>query len=239
MGYKLGGEGKLYYCLAGIGGTPAWTLIPNVRDLKLPFSKGEADVTTRANNGWRATVGTLKEAEVNFQMVYDPDDTGFSVVMDAYMNNTTIGIAAMDGDLITPGSQGLWADCGVTKFEVSAGLEEALLVDITIKPTYSANAPRWYVSPGGTANLVATGEGLPGAGTYVLVGEFMEQDKYRFTDSGNVVWSLFYGNIGGEIYKWQIRNDTGGVVYQGPALEAGPEGNYVHGDDTLVVAEEA
>lgn len=34
----------------------------------LNLEKGEADVTTRANNGWRATKGTLKEGSIEFEM---------------------------------------------------------------------------------------------------------------------------------------------------------------------------
>lgn len=34
--------------------------------------------TTRANNGWRATAGTLKEGSIEFEMVWDPTDAGFT-----------------------------------------------------------------------------------------------------------------------------------------------------------------
>ena len=58
---KLGLDAKLYFCAAGIGGTPTWTELTNVKNVTLNLQKGEADVTTRANNGWKATAGTLKE----------------------------------------------------------------------------------------------------------------------------------------------------------------------------------
>jgi hypothetical protein len=128
------------------------------------------------------------------------------------------------------------ADCSVTKFEISEGLEEALLVDITIKPTYSASAPQWYVSGGSeaVADLVATGQGLAGAGTYEYQGTQNGQNYWRYVDSNGVVWSLLFNFV-----TWIIHNPSGDTVYVGPALETGPEGNYVHGEDTLVVAEEA
>jgi hypothetical protein len=143
MSVKLGLDAKLYYCVAGIGGTPTWTLLGNVKNVTLNLQKGEADVTTRANNGWKATAATLKEGSIEFEMVWDPADTGFTAIKDAYFNNTLIGMAAMDGAVATTGSQGLWADCAITDFTRDEPLEDAISVKVTAKPTYSANAPIW------------------------------------------------------------------------------------------------
>jgi hypothetical protein len=143
MSVKLGLDAKLYFCVAGIGGTPTWTLLGNVKNVTLNLQKGEADVTTRANNGWKATAATLKEGSIEFEMVWDPADTGFTAIKDAYFNNTLIGMAAMDGAVATTGSQGLWADCAITDFTRDEPLEDAISVKVTAKPTYSANAPIW------------------------------------------------------------------------------------------------
>ena len=147
MSVKLGKDAKLYYCAAGIGSTPTWTLLSNVKNLKANLQKGEADVTTRANNGWKATVGTLKEGSVEFEMIYDPADAGFTAMETAYFDNTVIGIAVMDGDIATAGSKGFWADCAVIDFSRDESLEEAIVVSVTLKPTYSANAPRRVTIP--------------------------------------------------------------------------------------------
>ena len=143
MSVKLGMDAKLYFCAAGIGGSPVWTLLGNVKNVTLNLQKGEADVTTRANNGWKATAGTLKEGSIEFEMVWDTADAGFTAIQQAYFNNTLIGMAAMDGPIATNGSQGLWADCMITDFSRDEPLEEAITVKVTAKPTYSANAPLW------------------------------------------------------------------------------------------------
>ena len=140
---KLGMDAKLYFCAAGIGGTPTWTELTNVKNVTLNLQKGEADVTTRANSGWKATAATLKEGSIEFEMVWDTTDAGFTAIKTAWFNNTTIGIAAMDGAIATTGSQGLWADCHVIDFSREEPLEEAITVKVTVKPTYSANAPIW------------------------------------------------------------------------------------------------
>jgi hypothetical protein len=71
----LGMDAKLYYGNAGSSATNEMT---NVRDVTVTAEAGEADVTTRANSGWRATVATLKEASVEFEMVWDTADAGFT-----------------------------------------------------------------------------------------------------------------------------------------------------------------
>ncbi len=145
---KLGLDAKLYFCAAGIGGSPTWTELTNVKNVTLSLQKGEADVTTRANNKWKATAATLKEGTIEFEMVWDTADAGFTAIKNAYFDDSVIGIAAMDGGVTTPGSQGLWADCHVIDFSRDEPLEEAITVKVTVKPTYSANAPVWKTVAG-------------------------------------------------------------------------------------------
>ena len=56
MGQKLGMEAKLYRNTRQLR-SPTWVEMKNVKDLTLNLEAGEADVTTRGNNGWRATIG--------------------------------------------------------------------------------------------------------------------------------------------------------------------------------------
>jgi len=146
MSIKFGLDAKLYYCVAGIGGSPTWLELTNVKNVTLSLTKGEADVTTRANKGWRATAGTLKEGTIEFEMIWDTKDAGFTAIKNAYFDNSIIGLAAMDGPITgadSNGSQGLWADCMVTDFSRDEPLEDALGVKVTAKPTYSTNPPIW------------------------------------------------------------------------------------------------
>jgi predicted secreted protein len=136
---------KLYYCAAGIGGTPTWTELPIVKDVKLNTSKGEADVTTRASGGWKQVVGTLKDAAIEFEMVWDTASDAFQAVKDAYFGGTLLGLAVMDGPIDEEGSEGLWADCAILKFDRNEPLENAVTVGVTAKPTYSTDVPQWKV----------------------------------------------------------------------------------------------
>ena len=136
MAIRLGIEAKIYH---GTAGTTATTELTNVKDVTLNLETGEADVTTRGNQGWRATVGTLKEGSVEFEMVWDSDDSGFTAIKNAYFNNTPIALAILDYE----NGEGLDADFSITNFSRNEPLEEAITVSVTAKPTYSTRAPAW------------------------------------------------------------------------------------------------
>ena len=146
MTVKLGLDAKLFRNTADYA-TPTWDEITNVRDLTLNLEAGEADVTTRGNDGWRATVATLKDGSIEFEMVWDSEDTDFTAIRDAFLNKTAVEMAVLDGDVVTTGSQGLRASFMVTSFSRNEPLEEAITVSVTMKPTYSANPPEWMTIP--------------------------------------------------------------------------------------------
>jgi TP901-1 family phage major tail protein len=139
MAIRLGMEAVLKYKTGGQSGGGSWTELTNVRDVTLSLEAGEADVTTRANQGWRATVATLKEASVEFEMVWDTADAGFTAIKNAYLNNALIGLQVLDTD----GGQGLQADFMITSFSRNEPLEEGITVSVTAKVTYSDTPPSW------------------------------------------------------------------------------------------------
>ena len=142
---RLGLQGKLYYN-EGTWAAPVWVEVGNVRDLTLNLEKGEADVTTRANSGWRAILATLKEGTIEFEMVWDTEDPAFMVFFMSWLNDTPVECANMDGDIASAGSSGLHAVFNVTNISRSEPLEEAMGASVTVKPTYAVNAPEWLVT---------------------------------------------------------------------------------------------
>ncbi len=139
MAIKLGMDARLNYKTGGQGGGGAWTELANIKDVTLSLETGEADVTTRANSGWRAIVATLKEASVEFEMVWDTADAGFTAIKNAFLTNAPIGFQVLDGDT----GSGLQADFMITAFSRNEALEEALTVSVTAKVTYSTTPPSW------------------------------------------------------------------------------------------------
>ena len=141
MAYKLGLDAKLFH---GAAGSTATNEMTNVKDVTLNLESGDADITTRAAKGWRISAATLKEASLEFEMVWDTSDDGFKAVKNAFFNNTAIALFASDGD-----GNGLDADFVVSSFSRSEPLEEALTVSVTCKPTLIDRAPTWKDGTGG------------------------------------------------------------------------------------------
>ena len=135
MAIVLGLDAKL---LRGAAGATGATEVKNVKDLTLNLESGEADVTTRATQGWKASVATLKEASLEFGILYDAEDADFTAFQAAYFGNTPIALFVTDGN-----GSGLDADWSITGFSMEQNLEEAVTVSVTAKPTASTRAPVW------------------------------------------------------------------------------------------------
>ena len=141
MAIKLGMNCKAYY---GTAGSSADTLMENIKNVTINLEQAEADVTTRGNHGWRATVGTLKDGTVEFEMVWDTEEAGFAAVKTAWFTNTPIALMFLDGAPGGTGASGIDADYAITNFSRNEPLEEAVTVNVTAKPTYSTRAPTWW-----------------------------------------------------------------------------------------------
>jgi len=140
MALKLGLDAKLYIDDESTYVTPSWSEVTNCKDLTLSLEKNEFDVTVRGNNGWRAMVSVLKDATLEFSMIWDTDDVNFQLIKDAFFAvaapTNTVNIAAMDGDITVAGSEGLRSLMIVSSFTRNEKLEEALTVDVKLRPTY-------------------------------------------------------------------------------------------------------
>ena len=147
MAEKFGIDAKLYYDTDGVA-NDTWTECDIINgDVTLGLEKAEADATTRAMGGWKAVVAKMKEATLEFQIIWDTADAGFDALQSAFLNDTAIGIACMDGDITTVGNEGLKADMCVSRFNRVEAQDGLQVAEVTLKPTYSATAPAWYVTP--------------------------------------------------------------------------------------------
>ena len=130
--FILGMKAKLYHGAADAALT-AMTEVSNVKDLTLTMEAGEADVSTRANQGWRATAPTLRECTCEFDMVWKAGDTAFEAIKTAFLNATTVGLAILTDDKATAGAEGPRGNFSITGFTRNESLEEAIVVNVTAK----------------------------------------------------------------------------------------------------------
>ena len=157
MGAILGLDAKLYYLSTGVRATWGTATagihtaaapsnlaeIESVRDVTVNIEKGEADVSTRGNNGWKANLGTLKDGSIDVVAIWDKEDAALLAVLSAFLTNANIAIAALDGAEDVVGTQGLWADMQVMNFTKGEPLEEGQTVNFTLKPALTSVAPEW------------------------------------------------------------------------------------------------
>lgn len=130
--FILGKDAKIYQGSPG-DALGALTEMDNVKDVTLSMEAGEADVTTRANSGWRATAPTLRECTCEFEMVWKPGDGGFDAVKAAFLAGTTVELAPLTQARDTAGAQGPKGSYSITSFSRNEPLEEAITVSVTAK----------------------------------------------------------------------------------------------------------
>jgi len=117
------------------------TEMGNVKDVTLSLEAGEADITTRANSGWRATAPTLRECSCEFEMIWKPGDAGFEAIKTAFLSAGTVALAVLTGAHTDTGAEGPVGNWSITNFSRSEALEEAVTVSVTAK---LAAFGQWY-----------------------------------------------------------------------------------------------
>lgn len=141
--FRLGMNAKLYLektptLLTGANQAAvlaSMTEVPNVRDLTLNLSTGEADITTRDNNGFRAYAATLKDGSVDFEMILRDNDLLLNDIEDAWTDGSERAVFVADQDKATAGAQGLLSNMVVTNFSRSEPLEDAIIISVSLRPS--------------------------------------------------------------------------------------------------------
>jgi hypothetical protein len=110
------------------------------RDVTLDMSKGEADLSTRGST-WRAKRGTIKEGNVDMELLYDPTSDDHVAFQAAFLNSTVTDMALADGAIATNGTQYFRADFEAFGFSRSEPLEDAVTLSVPLSIAYSNNAP--------------------------------------------------------------------------------------------------
>src|SRR5258708_2274482 len=105
----------------GSFGSPVWVVIGNVRDLKAPASKKEAESSIRGAGGFVLSQGTLIQLGVEFNMNHDPADADWLALQASFLNLTVIELLVHDRP--TGGGQGWRASFEVQKFDEGQPLE--------------------------------------------------------------------------------------------------------------------
>ena len=134
--FLLGMNAALYAGAEGQG-LPDMAQVSNVKDVTLALEAAEADITTRENQGWRATAATLKSAAVDFQMLWRPNDAPLDLIKNAFLTGGPIAMAVIDMPWDQTGEgqepEGIVGDWVITSFPRSEELENAQMINVSAK----------------------------------------------------------------------------------------------------------
>jgi len=130
--FLLGMNAKAYQGAAGAV-LSALSEMSNVKDVSLSLEAGEADVTTRANSGWRASAATLRECTAEFEMLWKPGDPAFQALKRAFLTSGTVRMAFLTGAVDGEDAEGPVGDFSIPKFNRNEPLEEGVSVPVTAK----------------------------------------------------------------------------------------------------------
>lgn len=144
MSKQVGLDMKLFRAT----GSPAYAEVENVRDLSAPDSFSEADVSKRGC-AVKLTEPGQRDMAIEFEMVYDENDTDFTAIRTAYLAKSAITFALADGAIGTAGTVAsggtagvkfIALTCKILKFERNEPLDGPNTYSVSAKPSYSANA---------------------------------------------------------------------------------------------------
>lgn len=131
-------DAKLFF---GTAGTKATTELSIVGDVELSVKKGEAK-TPRRGSRWQFFRGTLKEAEITFSIVDDPNDANLPQIIAAFLAGTQLAFYIADATSGS-GGKGIDADWEVLSMKRSEKVEDAVTYEFSIKPSWAGRDVQW------------------------------------------------------------------------------------------------
>lgn len=145
----LAEDAKLYYSPTDDWSGSDWTEICNVMDVSLSMSVSEVEVTRRCSGGYREFLQGLVDASVEFGMLFEIGDAGYTALRTAFDLKDTIIVYIASGNISESGTyEGLKMEALVSNFSRDESLGDALKVSVTLRPASNAagNVPTWLVT---------------------------------------------------------------------------------------------
>ncbi|MFO0880736.1 MAG: hypothetical protein U0840_25670 [Gemmataceae bacterium] len=118
----------------GTYGSPTWSAIGNVRDLRRSGETVEADVGIRASGAWEATQPVGLNATIEFDCIFDPADADIAALRSAWLNRTLVDMAVMDRPITEVGAAGIRGYWAVTQFDEDQQRGDINRASVTLKP---------------------------------------------------------------------------------------------------------
>ena len=105
--FVLGMNAKIFLGAADAA-LSALTVLDNAKDVNLTLEAAEADVTTRGNQGWRATASPLRTCTVEFESLFKPSAANFAALSAAFRAGTSVRMAPLTATRPRRDPKGRW-----------------------------------------------------------------------------------------------------------------------------------
>lgn len=139
--WNLGLNAKLYRASAAFTANneaavtgATLTEITRVRDVTVTLEHQSADVSTRESD-WSEMAPTLKDGNIEFDMICKPDDTSYLALRNAFIARSEIGIVALTGLKTEPGNDGPAGNFTVMNLTRGEPLTEGIRYTVTLSPS--------------------------------------------------------------------------------------------------------
>lgn len=127
---QLGDDCKMYVDSAGAEGG-SWALVDVIIDDSDTNERVTADSNCRGDVEIKQHVGKPKFEESG-NLLFKRNDTNYEILRDAYLANTTVGIALMNGVITDIGAEGWWRDMKITKWNETRPEGDTIKVAFTM-----------------------------------------------------------------------------------------------------------
>lgn len=131
---RLGKNAKFYRNTATYA-SPSLSLMTNVKDLKVPQSWGEDDVSARITGGFEAMVTTLLKLSLSFT-IFDDDGADIVALRSAFYGQTPVEFFVMNDVVTNTAARGLRMTMLVKKFDLQQGNDKANSYDVEMGITW-------------------------------------------------------------------------------------------------------
>lgn len=119
-------------------GVAAWVEMDNITNVRVNTSRDRIEADVRGNSGFKSYLTGLKDATIEFEMIYDPTDADFAHFQAYWDSGAELSFAetAKDGnDQSDPEDAGVKGFAGnwlVQQFEMNNALSDASRVSVTL-----------------------------------------------------------------------------------------------------------
>ncbi len=131
----MGDQCKLFIN-SGSFATPTWTdgEIKKAKNVKSPRKRSSAAKSGRGDGFVTYDISDLIDAPITFTLVLKRGDTLQDDLRDAFNNNTSILIAALDGDPATSGSEGVHGLYGIEDYSRDEPDDGTVVYEVSMLP---------------------------------------------------------------------------------------------------------